>query len=181
MINELNVQVKKLKGSVLLIGFDEQDIIVKCLNTNKEVVLFSHLTDDSNRSIFKNKKKKKFFGNKTINIKKLYKELKKEKYDYIVCDFKIIKKYLDNFIRNSYKITNKKIYFIVNEDIYDYEEIEKRYSRYNASCVSKGSKEEYLITIDVSEMKMPLIRRILYRFRDIGYNIIEFISNVIIS
>ena len=37
------------------------------------------------------------------------------------------------------------------------------------------------LEIDVSNMKMNILKRILYRFRDIGYNIVEFISNVIIS
>lgn len=181
MKNELNKIAKKLEGSILLIGFNDNDNIVDSLNRNKKISILSHLTDNSGQSIFGHKGKKKFFGNKTINIKKLYKDMKCEKYDYLICDFKIIKRYLNNFIRNSYKMTNKKIYFIVDNDIYDYEEIEKRYTRYGASSISKGVKEEYLIELDLTKMRMPLFARIIYRIRDIGYNIVEFISNVIIS
>src|SRR5574344_2616586 len=108
MINELNKIAKNLDGTVLLIGFEEDDKIVKNLNNNKKISVFSHLTDNSNQSIFGHKNKKKFFGNKTINIKKIYKDMKHEQYDYLICDFKIVKKYLDNFIKNSYKMINKK-------------------------------------------------------------------------
>lgn len=178
MKNELVNIVKKLEGKILLIGFSEDDKVTKALdNNNKKYTLFSHLTNKTK----KQKGKKKILGNKTINIKKLYKELGKEKYDYLVCEFELIKPYFNNFIKNSYKLTNREIYFLINDELYDYEELVKRYSRYNAKCSSKGSKDEYIITIDVEGMKYNIFKAFLYSFRDVGYNIAEFIANVIIS
>lgn len=181
MINELNKIAKEITGSVLVIGFFEEDKIIQILEKNKKLSLFSHLTSKSKERNQKIKRKRKFFGNKTINIKKLYKELKKERYDYIICEFDIVKPYLDNFIRNSYKITNKKIYFILSEDMYDYEELELRYNRYKATTLTQGAEGEYLVEVDVTKMHMNIFKRIIYRLRDTIYNISEFISNIIIS
>ena len=178
MKNELVSIVKKLEGKILLIGFSEDDNVTKALDkSNKKYTLFSHLTNKTK----KKKAKRKFLGNKTINIKKIYKELGKEKYDYLVCEFELIKPYFNNFIRNSCKLTMKKIYFLINDDFYDYEELIKRYSRYKANCTSQGLKDEYLVTIDVAGMKYNIFKAFLYSFRDLGYNIAEFIANVIIS
>ena len=178
MKNELIDIAKKLNGKILLIGFSEDDKVYKTIDKNsKKYSLFSHLTNKHKKT----KGKKKFLGNKTINIKKLYKGLKKEKYDYLVCEFEIVKPFLHSFIKNSYKLTTKKIYFYVNDEYFDYEELMKRYSRYKAKCTSKGSNDEYLITIEVETMKYNSFKAFFYSFRDLGYNIANFIANVIIS
>lgn len=181
MKNELVSIVKKLEGKILLIGFSEDDKVTKAIDkNNKKYTLFSHLTNQTKeKKGFR--KKRKFLGNKTINIKKLYKELGKERYDYIVCDFEIVKSYLNNFIKNSYRLTGKNIYFFINDDLYDYEEVVKRYSRYKAKCSSKGTNDEYIVTIDVEEMKYNIFKAFLYNFRDFGYNMAEFITSIIIS
>ena len=66
------------------------------------------------------------------------------------------------FIKNSYKITNKSIYFFIDDEYYDYEEVIRRYSRYKAKCSSKGSKEEYIITVEVDTMKYNFFKAFLY-------------------
>ncbi|HPF82987.1 MAG TPA: hypothetical protein PLV83_02305 [Bacilli bacterium] len=180
MINELIKIAKSLDGTVLTLGFETDSKLIKTIENNKKITFYSCLTDLDKKKKDK-KEKKKFFSNNTIDKKKLYKSLKKQKYDYLLCDFNLIKPFFNNFIKNSNKLTNKKIYFILDNKVYDYEEIEKRYNRYNASSIAKGSNDSYLIEIDVAIMKMTLFKRFIYSFRDTFYNIVEFIASVIIS
>lgn len=175
MIKELIEISKSIEGNILVLGdFDTK--IIKVLDNNNKLTRFDHLTENS-----RGKGKRRFFGNKTINIKKLYKELNKQQYDYIICDFYLIKKHLNNFIYNSYKLVNKKIYFILDEEMYDYEELIRRYKRYNAYSIIKQEEKKYLITINISNMKISFRKQFIYSFRDFGYNIIEFIASIIIS
>lgn len=177
MIKELISIARKLTGTVLVIGVIDEKLL-NILENNKNLTIFSQLSNETKKE---KKKKKKFLGHKTINIRKVYKELKKQHYDYVICDFEIVKPHFNEFIKNSYKMTDKEIYFIVNEEKYDPEEITKRYTRYKATCILKGKDGQYLIKIDVSKMKMNIFKRYIYNFRDFGYNIVEFISSIIIS
>lgn len=175
-MKELISLAKSITGTILVIGFENENF-VEILNKNNKIELFSHLSYESSNK----KEKKKFFKGKTINIKKVYKELNKQQYDYVICDFEIVKSHVNNFIKNSYKLSNKYVYFVVDEDTYDYEEIVRRYSRYGAHCESIGQKGTYLVKVDIENMKINIIKRFLYSFRDISYNIIEFISSIIMS
>lgn len=177
MKNKLKEIIKNLEGKVLVIGFSKTSNEIKELEKNKKID-YAHLSDENETN---SKGRKKIFGNKTIRIKKMYKDLKKEKFDYVLVDFKVVKKYLDPFIYNSFKLTNNKIYFILDEDIYNYEELMYRYKRYNASTSSISYKDEYIVTIDLKNMKMNLLKRFIYRVRDVFYDMLEFIASIIIS
>ena len=179
MKTELTKIIKTFSGNVLIIGFKEDGEVLKQIEKNKNITSETHLFDDKNT---KNKKgKRKIFGNKKVNIKKMYKDLKKEKFDYIIVELDVVKKYLDSFIYNSYKLTNNKILFILDDELYDYNELMYRYKRYNANVQSKGFKEEYIVSVELNNMKMKLYKRILFRIRDIFYDLLEFIASIIIA
>ena len=177
MKNELNKIIKDLSGNVLIIGYKEEDDILKQIDKNKNIKSLTHLSND-----LKDKKgKRKLFGNKKISIKKMYKDLKKEKFDYILVELEVVKKYLDSFIYNSSKLTNNMIYFILDDDLYDYKELMYRYKRYNAETNYKEFNEEYIVSINLNNIKLKLYKRIIFRIRDIIYDILEFIASIIIA
>ncbi len=178
MKKEIKELLKAFEGNVLIIGFSKTSNELKEIDKNKKIVDYTHLSNENGTD---SKGKRKLFGNKTISIKKMYKDLKKEKYDYILVEFEIIKKYLDSFIYNSYKLAKKKIYFILNDETYNYEELMYRYKRYNANPSSISYKNDYIITIELQNMKMNLYKRILYRIRDVFYDMLELIVSIIIS
>ena len=177
MNNELTKIIKTFSNNVLIVGFSSDSHVIKEIEKNKKIVMQTHLSSDTK----KGKGKKKLFGNKKISIKKMYKELKKEKYDFILVELDVVKKYLDPFIYNSYKLTNNKIYFVLNDDLYNYKELMYRYERYNAKATSKGFKDDYIVSIELDNMKMKLYKRVLFRIRDIFYDILEFIASIIIA
>ncbi len=177
MKNELNKIIKKFEGNILVIGFKKESKEIKELDKNKRID-YIHLSNEVETD---SKGRRKLFGNKSIKIKKMYKDLKKQKFDYILVDFKVIKKYLDSFIYNSFKLTNNKIYFILDDEIYNYEELMYRYKRYNAITSSISYKDEYIVTIELKNMKMNISKRFIYRVRDIFYDMLELIASIIIS
>lgn len=179
MKNELTKTIEKFSGNVLIIGFKEDSDVLKQVIKNKNITSETHLFDEVKKS--KSKRKRILFGNKKISIKKMYKDLKKEKFDYIIVDLKTVKKYLDSFIYNSYKLTNNKLFVVLDDELYDYKELMYRYKRYNAKVQSKGIKDEYLVTIDLTPMKMKTYKRIIFRIRDIFYDVLEFIASIIIA
>lgn len=178
MKNELNKIIKNFSGKVLVIGYNEDDQILKMLNKNNNITAISHLTDDNKKE---GKKRFSIFKEKKISIKKMYKDLKKEKYDYLIVDFNVIKKHLNSFIYNSYKLSNNKIYIILDDESFNYKELIYRYKRYNAFVMNKSLNNKHLIDIEITNMKMKVYKRILYSFRDLGYSILDFIAFLVMS
>ena len=177
MKNEYKKIINNFFGNVLIVGFKEDSDIISYIEKNKTILSFTQLSNEKK----KGKGKKKLFGNKNISIKKMYKDLKKEKFDFIFVDLSVVKKYLDSFIYNSYKLTNNKVYFILDDELYDYNELMYRYKRYNARASSKGFKDDYIVSIEVDNMKMKLYKRIIFKIRDVFYDILELIASIIIA
>ena len=170
---------KKLEGRVLVIGFDNEKNLIKELERNKKLVVFSHLTEEDKG---KGKEKKTFFGNKQVKIKRLYKDLGKENYDYIICDFNLVKKYLNKFIKNIFKLKAKEVYMVFDEEEYYIEELKHRFIRYKAKFDSIKKGTTHLITVNFEEAKLNLLKKILiFNIRDLFYDIYEFIANMIIA
>lgn len=181
-MQELNEIGKKLKGSVLVIGFGDDSKLVKDLKNNKNLNIVYTLTSNAKGKNKKTKKKKKKLnGERNIDIKKLKKEFKKQTFDYIICDFDIINPFFRSFIKNSILLAKEKVYLYVEGIDYDHEQIFYRYERYGAKVFKSGVKEEYLFEIKVNNVKVPFYKSFGYWFKDLGYDFIEFIGNVLIG
>jgi|GEM_PF-3294977 len=181
-MQELNEIGKKLKGSVLVIGFDDDSKIVKDLKNNKNLNIVYTLTNNTKGKNKKTKKKKKKLnGERNIDIKKLKKEFKKQTFDYIICAFDTVTPFFRSFIKNSILLAKEKIYLYVEGTDYDHEQIFYRYERYGAKVFKSGVKEEYLFEIKVNNVKVPFYKSFRYWFKDIGYDFVEFIGNILIG
>lgn len=192
-MEKLDKLYKNLEGSILIIGFEDKGPIVRNLRDSKKITkLFTLNSNESSflkRSRYKNvsktaKKdidKKKLDKKKVINIKKLYKELNKENFDYILCDFETILPYFRSYVRNSILVSNKKVLIYVNNIDYNLDEINVRYSRYGCNVSNSKSKNEYLYEIDTKDIKVTFYKRFIYWIRDIFYDLFEFIANIIIG
>lgn len=176
-MDNLIKKAEKIKGRVLVIGFKEESKIVRTLNNNKNITELVILTNDEKKP---KGKKKSFLSGKKVNIKRLYKELKKDRYDYLIYDFNCIISYLRKFIKNSIKISDN-IYIYSKKMDYDIKELKYRYSRYN--CVIKDIEvnENLLLEINNKNVKFNFIKSIGYYFKDMAYDIIEFIANIMIG
>ena len=181
-MEKLEKVLKKLKGSILIIGYDDNDKMVKELRENKDIIQLYTLNNKRSNSVFsKNSKKKRLNKSKTISIKKLKKELKKDKFDYILCNFEVILPFFRSFVKNSILVADKNIFMYVSNDDYDYEEISKRYTRYGCEVVKTFVKTEALFEIKTENIKIPFIKKFLYWFRDVFYDIVEFVGNIMIG
>ncbi len=181
-MQELNAIGRNLKGSVLVIGFDDDSKFVKDLKSNKNLNIVYTLTSNiKGKNKKTKKKKKKLNGERNIDIKKLKKEFRKQTFDYIICDFDTISPFFRSFIKNSILLAKEKVYLYIEGTDYDHDQIFYRYERYGAKVFKSGVKEEYLFEIKVNNVKVPFYKSFGYWFKDIGYDFVEFIGNVLIG
>lgn len=181
-MQELNAIGRNLKGSVLVIGFDDDSKFVKDLKSNKNLNIVYTLTSNiKGKNKKTKKKKKKLNGERNIDIKKLKKEFRKQTFDYIICDFDTITPFFRSFIKNSILLAKEKVYLYVEGTDYDHDQIFYRYERYGAKVFKSGVKEEYLFEIKVNNVKVPFYKSFGYWFKDIGYDFVEFIGNILIG
>ncbi len=181
-MQELNAIGRNLKGSVLVIGFDDDSKFVKDLKSNKNLNIVYTLTSNiKGKNKKTKKKKKKLNGERNIDIKKLKKEFRKQTFDYIICDFDTISPFFRSFIKNSILLAKEKVYLYIEGTDYDHDQIFYRYERYGAKVFKSGVKEEYLFEIKVNNVKVPFYKSFGYWFKDIGYDFVEFIGNILIG
>ena len=177
---------KKLDGSVLIIGYDEESSFSRIFKNNKNITDVYLLNNTSETLFGKNSKRKKASNNinpkrKRISITKLAKELKKINIDYLVCKFDTIKPFFRSFIKNSILVGKKKVYLFLDNDDMDPKEIELRYKRFGLNVNVTNHKNEYLYEIEINNYKYPFIKGLLYNIRDLGYDLVEYIANILIG
>ena len=169
--------IKKIEGNVIGVGLDS--ILLDGFDKNNHVNVYT--IDRAKTGITSTKSKKRTTSSgRTINIKKLYKYFKKDSIDYIIGDIEEVNDYLKYFIRDSIYLNRSKLYLYGNKNI-DIELLEKRYKRYKVNIEIKKFKDSYLLIIDTSNKKTNFIKNKLYFISDTLYNIVEFISNVLVS
>lgn len=180
LLNDLS---KEISGSVLVIGYEENSTLVKTLKESKKTTIVYTLNSNGNTILKRQNKKKKLNGEKDINIKKLSKELKKQRqsFDYIICNFETILPFFRGFIKNSILTANKKIYLHDNVSTYNADEIIYRYQRYGCKIKKEEEKGMYLITINSEKIKLSKFKLFIYKIRDLFYDFFEFIGNVLIG
>lgn len=172
--------IKKIEGNVIGVGLDDK--LLLGFSKNKKVNVYTIEQSKSGLiSGLGKRKMRKTSSGKTINIKKLYKYFKKQSVDFIICNVEEVNDYLKYFIRDTIYLNKKNIYLYGNKSDIDTELFEKRYKRYNTKIEIKEFKDSILIIIDSSESKRNWFMDKLYYIKDTLYNIVEFISNVLIS
>lgn len=178
MIKEILKLIKNVEGNVITIGIKNSKIMDKLLKNNK-INLFDINKDDS-IGFFKSKKRKLNNG-KTINIKKLNKYFNKKSIDYIICDIEEIKDYLKFFVKNSIYLNDKKLIMYGNSEDIDLDNLIKRYKRYNVNIETITISDNFILIIDNSKSKNKRILEKIYYIKDTLYNLVEMISNILVS
>lgn len=173
----------ELSGNVLVIGYDDECKLVRTLKKSKRTEIVYTLNNNGNSILKRQNKKKKLNGYKDINIRKLNKELKKQKheFDYVICNFEVILPFFRGFVKNSILISGKKLFIHNNIPTYNVDEIVYRYSRYGCKVKKEDEKKENLLTISTKNIKISKVKNFFYWFRDLFYDFFEFIANILIG
>ena len=164
---ELFSLIKKLEGSLLAISIEDEKVINEILKNNK-------INQSYN---LKNKKKiKKEEGSEDITINKLGKKIK-IKVNYLICDINGISYYLSKIIKQSYKLVDKKIIFYGISDDYDISKLVGKYKRYNCTYEINKYDDNYLVIIDITNIKIRFISKIINNIKDVFIDVIDAIGN----
>lgn len=178
MIKEILKLIKNIEGNVITIGIKNSKIMDKLLKNNK-INLFDINKDDN--IVFFKSKKRKLNNSKIINIKKLNKYFNKKSIDYIICDIEEIKDYLKFFVKNSIYLNDKKLIMYGNNEDVDLDNLIKRYKRYNVNIETITLSDNFILIIDNSKSKNKRILEKIYYIKDTLYNLVEMISNILVS
>ncbi|MDD4718874.1 MAG: hypothetical protein PHY00_03540 [Bacilli bacterium] len=167
MIEELKKIIPKLKGKILIIGFD-YDKLNQAINKNNNITYCDFLNSVSNN-------KEKATSGLTLNIRKLKKKYKKKKLDYILVNMDEVNKYINYFIKDSIYICQKKIYVFNNTN----PDLIKQYKRYDVDINNKLI--DNLIEIDTTNAKNKILMDKVYFISDTLLNLLNKISDFLVS
>lgn len=168
MKQELKKIISKLKGEVLIVGFNYEEFEGLICN-NKNISYCDFLN-------FTSKKNIKVKDGQVVNIRKLRKKYKTKKFNYIIVDINDIKDYLKYFIKDSIYLGKNKIYiFNFNENVL------KMYERYDVTIKTKELKSDNYLDIDVSRATNKIIIDKLYFISDTLINLLDKISDILVS
>ncbi len=174
MKKELLNKVKEVKGNLLVIGVEDNQII-KEIEKNKQITICNSLDSDI---VTKNKKKGR---SKRVSIKKIRRVFKKKKVDYIICNVGQINKYMRYFIKDSVYIAKKEVILYGNINDYDLDVLVKRYKRYKVTVEIKTYKKDFILTIDVEKAKNNRLKDMFYFIKDTFSEISDFITEVLVN
>ena len=177
MFKHLIEIVKNLKGEVLAIGVDDK--ILAGFKSNDSVNVF---TLNKVESLFERRKKKikRDKTGKDINIKRLRKYFKKQKFDYMIINYEEIEDYLKYVVRDIVYLNTNTLYLYCDMEC-DIELLIKRFNRYGASIKVTKYKESILLEIDNKKSKTNWLKNKLYYVPDTLYNIGDIISNILVN
>lgn len=164
---ELYSLIKKLDGTLLAVAIEDSNIIEEILK-NKKI--------NQSYNLKNRKKLRQEFGSEDITLNKLGKKIK-IKVNYLLCDINGINMYLWKIVKQSYKLVNNKVIFYGISDDYDINKLVNKYKRYNGIEEIKKFDDNYLVIIDVSNIKIKFISKILYNIKDFFSDIIDAIGN----
>lgn len=167
-MKKINDIIKQFNGNVLGIGLDEK--ILKQLNKNNKI---------TECNLLNNVTKGKGYGfSKTIKIKKIRKYFKKKSVDFILCNYEVMSKYLNSFVKNSIYLNDFKIYYYGDCDV---DKLIKRYSRYDTKINVYKEKEFYILEIDCSNAKNKILKEKIYSVVDLVDSAIEVIGDILMN
>lgn len=168
MNQEIKKILKKLQGAILVVGLDSNEFM-KVIDENKEIVYCDFL------NLISDNKKEEGSSGQVLNIRKLRKKYKKNKFDYILVEINDVKDYLKYFVKDSIYLCKKKIYIFNN----DCEKLESMYQRYDVDIETKIVKNDRYLIIDVSRASNKLICDIGYFLYDTLVYLVDKLSEVL--
>ncbi len=173
MDKELIKIVKKLEGSLLGIGIENEKVLEE-INKNSKIFNCFLLENIKKKGVnsklrFKGKRKK-------VNIKKLKKKFKKKQMDTIICNYNYINKFTKHFVPSSIYTCQDKVY-IYNVKKEEKEEIIKKYQRYTSDIKIKDN----LIEINMQGTKNKFFKDKVYFIGDTLNNLLDLITNILIN
>jgi ABC-type xylose transport system substrate-binding protein len=175
MKDEIIKIINESKGTLLGIGLNDEKIL-DAIEDNDNIhtcyLLSNDTPKDKNFYFFKKGR------NKVINIKKIKKYFKKKSLDIIICNYSIIKKFMNSFIYNSIYLNNKTLYIYSNENL---EKELKKYQRYTNDVKIKKIDDMYLLTINNENTKNSIIKDTKYKIIDFWTNLIDNITDLLIN
>lgn len=162
MNEELKKIVKKLEGSLLTIGINEENILDE-IEKNDNIHTCYTLTNISLTGKKYNMVRKG--RNKKVNIKKIKKVFKKKKLDNVICNYDTIKQFYRSFIPQSIYINKGKLYIYGNKK--DLDILKSKYERYTKDIKIKEKGNNFILIINNENTKNNF-------FKDLGYRLIDF-------
>ena len=177
MFNKLESIIKNCKGNILTVCLDQK--LMEAFNSNNNITLLS-IESNSKLGTNSKTKKKKLNGSKNISIKKLRKYINKKSVDILFCNMNEMYDYYKHFIKDSIYLCNNTIYLYFDNNI-DLNFIKKKYNRYNVTIEETKYKNGYILKIDASAAKNSFIKDKFYLLHDSLYNLMEIISNILVS
>ncbi len=166
--------VKTVDGNILCIGI-KYNQIMKLLLKNRKIISCK-LIETNIDSISNNKSK-----DKVISLKDIKKIFGKKKIDYIICDFKEVKKELKHYIKNNIYINKTKTYIYGNIHDINLNELKYRYERYGSKVNEELDNSEFLLEIDNNNVKIDRLKSTVFYTRDCMVDAFEEIEKYIIK
>ena len=177
MDKELIKIVKSLKGSLLGIGIENENVLDEINKNDKILTCFLLENNTSKKS-----SKLSFSGRrKKANIKKLKKTFGKKRLNYVICNYEYSKKFMRHFIPGSVAINNGKLYLYGKISEEEVENIKNKYRRYTNDIEIKKIKDEYLITVNNQNTKNNFFRDKLFFIEDLGERFMDILTNLLIN
>lgn len=174
---KLHSIIKKLKGNVLVIGIEEEELL-KAIHDNPNITKCNMLNAITSNSIkeYSEKRRKKNF-----EIKKLRKRFHKKKVDSIFCNMEDIYPYLKTFVKDSVYINRGKLYFYGEKGKYSLEKMIQKYKKYHAKVEQDFEGDYFFVTISNECSKPNKLKDIWYLVSEFMIWLYEIIGDMLIN
>ncbi len=169
--------IKKLQGNVLIIGVEDEQLLV-AISENPNISKCNLLNAITNNF----KERKKMRGRKkNFQIRKLRKKFHKKKVDDILCNIEDIYPYLKTFVKDSVYINRGKLYFYGEKGKYDLEKTLRKYKKYQAKVEQKFEGNYFFITISNEHSKTNKLKDIWFSISEFMMWLYEIIGDMLIN
>lgn len=166
MKEEILKIIDAMEGTLLGIGIEDETMLEKIENNDK--INLCYILSNGGKE--KNKKFKLFKKgrNKKVNIKKLKKYFNKNSIDNVLCDYRVVKRFVRSFIAGSIYVNKEKLY--IYGDIKDVEKLKEKYEKYTKEIKVIKNGKSFLLIINNENTKAnifkDLLNKISYLFND---------------
>lgn len=168
--------INNMKGSLLGIGLYD-DSLLDAIERNDDIHTCYIL---SNLSLTGKKFSMTKRGrNKKINIKKIKKYFKKKSLDNIICNYDIIKQFQRSFVPNSIYLNSGFLYVYGSK--VEIESLKQKYQRYTNEIEISQSNDGFIMKVNNKKTKNNFFKDILFKIRDLGTDVIDFITELLIN
>ena len=175
MKDKILSQIKKMNGSLLGIGIDDEEML-NAIEENDKIDLCYILSNNGSPS---NKKFKIFERGrqKKINIKKLKKHFRKKSIDNILCDYNTVKKFLRSFIPGSVYINKGYLYIYGNERELD--NLKEKYQRYTSDIKLIKKDKTFMLIINNQNAKSNILKDNVYKVKDLSSDMLDILTDLL--